>query len=175
MTIFFPSIATTTLLKINCHNFFFLLCQQFHCHKLIATIFFPFHFGNSIAINQLPQFFFFFSSNFRSKLLLNLSPHFRQLLLPKITIKFLPDFSATWLPQLVSFQPLLLRALHLTAGQQMRAARILVMRLSKFKSSHHITCLSSLILFVRISATVLQNSLCFLNFSNNFEQYLYHK
>ena len=115
MTIFFPSIATTTLLKMNCHNFFPLPFRQFYCHKSITTI------------------LFFFSSNFRPKLLLNLSPHFRQLLLPKITIKFLPDFQATWLPQLVSFQPLLLQALHQAAGQEFRVARILVISLPKFK------------------------------------------
>ena len=76
--------------------------RQQHCYKSIATIFFsshfsnfivtiffPFHFGNFIATNQLPQFFFY---NFRPKLLLNLSPHFRQLYCLKLLLNFSPTF-----------------------------------------------------------------------------------
>ena len=109
---FFPSISATKLPQISCYYFF------------------SSHFGNSIATNQLPQFFFLpfstksssffpsFSTNSLTKLLLNFSPSFRQLgchnsyfLSPQS-----PTISTTWLPHLVSFQPLLLRPLHLKTG-----------------------------------------------------------
>ena len=133
--------------------------RQQHCYKSIATIFFsshfsnfivtiffPFHFGNFIATNQLPQFFFY---NFRPKLLLNLSPHFRQLYCLKLLLNFSPTFRQFGCHNspFFFFPPIFsnlvatigfllatpLRALHLAAGQQIRAARISVMRLSKFK------------------------------------------
>ena len=35
-----------------------LLFRQCHCHKSIPIIFFPSYFGNTIATNSFPQFFF---------------------------------------------------------------------------------------------------------------------
>ena len=97
--------------------------------------FFSFHFGNNIATNQLLQFFFLqFSATSLPKLLLNFSPSFRQLGCHNSPFFFLshfwqlgchnsyflsphsPTISTTWLPQLVSFQPLFLQALHLEVG-----------------------------------------------------------
>ena len=41
-------------------QFFPPLFRQCHCHKPIATIFFPSYFGNAIATNPFHNFFFFF-------------------------------------------------------------------------------------------------------------------
>ena len=82
---FSPSILATTLPQINCYYFFFS------------------HFGNSIATNQLPQFFFSsFSATSLPKLLLNFSPSFRQLGYHNSLFFFFLSFSATWFTQLVS-------------------------------------------------------------------------
>ena len=37
---------------------FSLLFRQCHCHKSIPIIFFPSYFGNTIATNSFPHFFF---------------------------------------------------------------------------------------------------------------------
>ena len=129
--------------QINCHNFF------------------PFHFGNAIATNQLPQFFFFF---------LNFSPRFRQLgchnsfffffppifgnlvatihifsLLPSLQFR-LPQLVSLWAPHLA----LVLQALHTPLGSSFGASRISVISLSKFNFFsllHHFTYLPSLSYF----------------------------
>ena len=52
MCIFFnlSSISALPLPQTNCNDFFFILFRQCHCHKFIATIFFP-----SISAMALPQ------------------------------------------------------------------------------------------------------------------------
>ena len=54
-----PPILAMPLPQIHCH-IFFPLFRQCHCHKPIATIFFPSYFGNAIATNPFHKFFFFF-------------------------------------------------------------------------------------------------------------------
>ena len=185
----------------HCHKsigtFFFLLFRQFHCHNFFSSNFqpkssflhfrnlaatkkkkFPLIFGNFIATNQLPHFP---PSNPLPKLLLNSSPRFRQLGFHNsyFLSPYSPTISTTWLPQWVSFQPLLLRVLHLAAGQEFQAAIISVISLPKFKFflppliTSFTFPLSYFLLEFR--QRCCQNSLFFLNFSSNFEQYLYHK
>ena len=79
--------------------FFFLPFQQFHCHKSIATIFFPSNF------RPKSSFFFFpsFLTTSLPELILNFSPSFQQLG-ATILIFFLP-FLATWLPQFLFSLP----------------------------------------------------------------------
>ena len=96
---FFPSISATKLPQISYYYFFFLSFRQFHCHKSIATIFFP------SIFNQIFFFFPSFSTNSLTKLLLNFSPSFRQLGCHNSYFfsPHSPTISTTWLPQLVSF------------------------------------------------------------------------
>ena len=141
------------LSQINCHNFFFFKFLP----KILAT--------------WLPQYFF-----------------------------FLP-FSATWLPQFtfsLSSLPYNFGILVATIGfplgtpsststsgtshslgQQLRAARISVISLPKFNFFsllHHITYLYFLsYFFLQFWQHHCRNSLSFLIFPNNFEQYLYHQ
>ena len=169
--------------QLHCHNiffptnqleqFFFLPFRQ-HRHKSIATIFFL-----QFSATSLPKLllnFYHFSffppifGNLVATILIfslltplefwQLGCHNSYFLSPHS-----PRISTTWLPQLVSFQPLLMRALHLVARQQIQVARISVMGIPKFKSSHHITCVSSLLLFVRISAIPLPKFTLFSQFA----------
>ena len=112
--------------------------------------------------------------------------------------KFLPKISATWLPQFIfslsslpynfsyhNWFPLgtppstSFSGTSHSLGQQLRAARFLVISLPKFNFFsllHHITYLYSLSLFfLQFRQHRCRNSLSFLIFSNNFEQYLYHQ
>ena len=143
--------------NFRCHNFFFR-------HAKIPIKYFsllPYNFSNLVAIilfffflpfsaTWLAQFFFLFlfSSHFWQLGCYNsyfLSPHS-------------PTISATWLPQFI-FSLSTTPPSSTSPGQEFWVAKILVISLSKFKffshSSHHIIYLSSLILFDRISATLL--------------------
>ena len=136
------------------------------------SFFFLFQFGN--LATTIP---FFSSSNFR--------PQFLQLGCHNSFV-FL-QFSTTWLPQflysLSSFLPYnfnnlvatiafflssasLIRALHL-GSRNFGNLIIEIQILSHF--SYHIISLVSLILFIRISATVLPKFTYFLIFPNNFQ------
>ena len=103
-----PSLSLSNFLQLHCHNsFFFLPFRQFYCHKSIATIFFPFHFSNKIATNQLLLFFFlsfrqfhchksiatiFFPFNFRPKSSFFFFPSFLTTSLPELILNFSPSF-----------------------------------------------------------------------------------
>ena len=107
---FIQTILSLQFLATLLPQFFFFPFRQQHCHKSIATFFFSFYFGNSIATNQLPQFFVFFPPIFSLNLLfsklscIKIPPpsSFLATSLPKLLL-FLPKILATWLTQFFFF------------------------------------------------------------------------
>ena len=165
--------------------FFFLPFQQFHCHKSIATIFFPFNF------RPKSSFFFFpsFLTTSLPKLILNFSPSFQQLgchnshffspifgnlvatiliFSPLTPLQFWQLGYHNWFP--FRALRLVLQALHLAgkaSGNKNFCNEITKIQIFS-PSSHHITYFFSLILLLEFQQHNFRNSLSFLIFPNNF-------
>ena len=157
--------------------------------KFILIFFFlilPYNFANLVAI-----IYIFFSSFWQQKIPINFfflnSPlQFWQLGCHKFFFPPIFDNLVTTIPffSLYNFSNLvatidfflsstsLLRALHLSSKN---FSNLITKILIFSHSNHHIISLSSLILFVTISVMILPKFASFLVFSNNFQQFSYHK
>ena len=156
--------------QLHCHNssFFSSHFRQFHCHKLIF-LFFSF----SISATWLPQFLFFFPPIFGPNFCnLVVTIPFFSLLFPPLQFRQLGCYNCFF--PFKRFSPS-----GTSSGQPDLGSRNFGNLITKIQIlshfNYHIISLSSLILFVRISVTVLPKLTYFFNFLNNFQQFPYHK
>ena len=167
----FSPIFGNFVAKIHINFFFLILPYNFANLVAIIYIFFSNFWQQKIPIN-----FFFLNSPLQFWQLgchnFFFPPIFDNLV---TTIPFFSLYNFSNLVATIDFflsSTSLLRALHLSSKN---FSNLITKILIFSHSNHHIISLSSLILFVTISVMILPKFVSFLIFSNNFQQFSYHK